>query len=319
MISTNIFTEVINSYIPEPHASLLNGILFGVPLKSAGPLYEQLKVVGLLHMVVLSGMNITFLAAFIGKATSMFSKQVSILITIVSIIFFIVFVGAEAPIVRAGIMGCLTLVSILLGRKTIALYGLFTSGFLIALFKPDWLATVSFQLSFAATLGIILFGGSRNNKKLSADLSNASISGFTPVGSLPSHIVGTGLPSRSTDISALSASNSLEGKDKTESNSRSVIGGYIKDNLRISLAAQVFTAPIIFFYFREISFVSPLANILVAWTIEPLMILGFIASLAGKIWWPLGLVPSWLCYGLLNYYLTIVNILYSIPFASMKL
>jgi hypothetical protein len=52
MPDVSIFTSVINSYLPEPHASLLNGILFGVSLKASKTFFEQLKIVGLLHIVV---------------------------------------------------------------------------------------------------------------------------------------------------------------------------------------------------------------------------------------------------------------------------
>src|SRR3989339_2247478 len=125
MITPSTFTSVINSYLPEPHASLLNGIIFGVNLKSSNEFYQQLKMVGLLHLVVLSGINITLLAAIISSVTKYFSKVISTLITILSIIFFVVFVGPKAPIIRAAFMGVLTHVAIITGRKYYALYGLF--------------------------------------------------------------------------------------------------------------------------------------------------------------------------------------------------
>ena len=49
-----IFTSIINSYLPEPQAGLLNGIIFGIPLKTSPVFYNQLRIVGLLHIFVLS-------------------------------------------------------------------------------------------------------------------------------------------------------------------------------------------------------------------------------------------------------------------------
>src|SRR3990167_273064 len=60
-MNPTIFTSIINSYLPDPQAALLNGIIFGIPLRSSKIFYQQLQVVGLLHLVVLSGMNITIL------------------------------------------------------------------------------------------------------------------------------------------------------------------------------------------------------------------------------------------------------------------
>ncbi len=267
MPSPSIFTSIINHYLPEPHASLLNGILFGIDLKTSKGFYEQLKIVGLLHIVVLSGINITILGSFLSAITSKFSKLISILITILGIIIFVLFVGAKAPIVRAGFMGILTLVSFIYKRKNFVLYSLFLSGLFIFVFWPEWIKSVSFQLSFGATLGIILFGQSREKK------TNNWLEKFTQA---------------------------------------------IKKDLKLSLAAQLFTAPIIFLYFRQISLVSPISNLLISFTIVPLMIFGFLAAFLGKIHFLFGLIPAYICYGILYYMIFVIETLAKVPLALIK-
>src|SRR3989339_1930389 len=170
MISPLIFTDVINSYLPEPEASLLNGIIFGVNIKTTKEFYQQLKMVGLLHLVVLSGINITLLAAMISAVTKYFSKVISTLITILVVILFVIFVGPKAPIIRAAFMGLLTHVAIITGRKNYTLYDLFLSLIFILIFWPDWLKTVSLQLSYGATFGIILFGQGQSNNYILKNL-----------------------------------------------------------------------------------------------------------------------------------------------------
>ncbi len=268
-----IFTNVINYYLPEPHASLLNGILFGIPLKTSKSFYEQLKMVGLLHIVVLSGMNITFLSAITTNFTSFLGKQISLLLTILIIILFIFFVGVKAPIVRAGFMGILTSVAIITGRKNLALYTLFLSGLFIAIFWPKWLTTVSFQLSYAATLGIILFGGVKNLPWVKK-----------------SHLK----------------------KDRRKIFLRKLLYAFWKD-FKPSLAAQIFTAPIIFCYFKQVSLIAPLSNVLIAGLIPPLMVFGFLTAILGKINFYLGLFPAWICYLLLSYIVFVVETLAKIP------
>lgn len=257
MITPSIFTNVINSYLPEPHASLLNGIIFGVNLKTTKEFYQQLKVVGLLHLVVLSGINITLLSSMISSSTKFLSKLASTLITILIIILFVIFVGVKAPIIRAAFMGALTHVAIITGRKNYTLYALFLSLIFISAFWPDWLKTVSLQLSYGATLGIILFGQGKNNN-------------------------------------------------------------WIIKNLRLTLAAQVFTVPIIILYFRQISLISPLANMLVAETIPPLMVFGFLTAILGRINYFLGYLPSLICYGILSYLVWIIEMLAKIPYVFLQ-
>lgn len=264
VVTPEVFTSVINSYLPEPHASLLNGIIFGTSLRTSRALYEQLQAAGLLHIVVLSGMNISILAAMAAATTASLGKKASLVLTFFAIIIFIIFVGPKAPIVRAGFMGVLTVVAVLLGKRNIALYSLFLSAVAIALFQPAWLSTISFQLSYGATLGIILFGRAPQSR----------------------------------------IENMLQ---------RIEYG--IRTELRVCLAASLFAAPIIFFYFRQISLVAPLSNVLVAPVIAPLMVFGFATAVLGKIHFALGVVPSYICFGLLSYLLAVVRITSSLPFA----
>ncbi len=260
------FSSVLFSYLHEPYASLLNGIIFGIDLKVAKDFYTDLKRVGLLHIVVLSGMNLSLLSAIISRFTIFFGRKTSSLITIFVLILFIIWVGPEAPIVRAGIMAVLTHVAIIYGVQAYSLYLLFLSGVFSLIFKPEWIRSISFQLSYLATLGIILFSKSYRRE---------------------------------------------------ESFWKSLIRD-IKLELRTSLSAQIFTAPLIFIYFKQISVVSPLANVLVAPIIAPVMILGFLAAFLGKLNFYLGLPFSWLAFGLLRYVVFITETLSSVPFSFFE-
>ncbi len=267
MFSPTIFTNIINSYLPEPHASLLNGIIFGVNLRTTKDFFYQLKVVGLLHIVVLSGINITLLASVVTSLTSPLGKKQSIFISIFVIIIFIIFVGPDAPVIRAGFMGVLTLIAILYGRKSSILYTLLLSIVFILLFWPEWLKTVSLQLSYGATLGIVLFGQVLNVKT----------------------------------------------KNRFQK-----IKHDIWKELKPSLAAQLFTVPIILFYFKQISLIAPLSNLLTAPVIAPLMIFGFLTAILGKIHYLLGLPFAYISFGILQYIIVIINFLSKLPYASIQ-
>lgn len=257
-MNPSIFTSVINNYLPEPHASLLNGIIFGINLKTTKEFYQQLKIVGLLHIVVLSGINITMLAGIITNVTIFFGKRLSTLITILSLILFIIFVGPQAPVVRAGIMGILTLVAILFGKRNLVFYSMFLSILFIAIFFPNWLTSVSLYLSYGATVGIILFGQTKSKN-------------------------------------------------------------FIVRDLKTSLAAQIFTTPIIFLYFKQISLIAPFSNLLIAPIIAPLMVFGFLTAILGKISYLLGYIPAQICYGLLTYCIFVINLLAKLPFVYFSL
>lgn len=286
------FTGLINSYLPEPHTSLLNGILLGRDLFVPYSFNQKLKVVGLVHIVVLSGMNITMLSGMILQSMiPIIGRKFATMLAILAIIGFITFVGIEPPIIRAGIMGILSLIGLLFGRKTIAIYTLILTSIIMILIWREWLTSISFQLSFGATLGIILFGNvaPEEQKKSHPDPAKWEKD-----------------PEKRTVFFAFAQNDKVI-----------IIKDFIAEELRISFAAQFFTLPIIFFYFRQVSFISPIANLLVGWTIAPVMILGILTIAFGMINWHAGFVVSWLCYGLLEWIIWVVENLSKVPYASV--
>jgi competence protein ComEC len=133
---------------PEPEASLLAGILFGVESGIPQVVRQAFNDTGTAHIIVISGFNITILA---GLFSTIFGRLLGrwrgALITLLVIAVYTLLVGADAAVVRAAIMGGLSLYAVQLGRRQ---HGL-------NLFRPLTLWDVGFQLSFAATLGLVLY------------------------------------------------------------------------------------------------------------------------------------------------------------------
>src|SRR3989344_8130872 len=158
------FTGVVNSLLSEPQASLLNGILFGVKSSIPRSLYNSLIQTGTLHIIALSGMNITILINLTAKLTLFLGRKLSIFVTICLIVAFVWFVGASPTIVRAAIMGSLSLVAIYFGRRYFALLALFLASMVMLTYDFSLIKNLSFQLSFLATLGIILANKNRERQ-----------------------------------------------------------------------------------------------------------------------------------------------------------
>lgn len=153
----NPFIPLIQSYLPEPEASLLSGMLFGKSAAFPKNFYNALIATGTIHVVALSGMNLTILVNFLSKVAYPLGRKISGLAGIAGIIGFIFFVGPSPTIVRAGIMAVISLCAILIGRQTSILLSLFVAGLIMILFNPSIISNISFQLSFLATLGILVF------------------------------------------------------------------------------------------------------------------------------------------------------------------
>jgi len=105
------------------------------------------------------GFNIALIIVIlVGIADPFFSRKTAVLLAIIGIFVYTILVGADASVVRAAIMGSVFLVtSRWLGRPNFAYASLFFTGFFMTLINPFTLWDVGFQLSFAATLGLMLY------------------------------------------------------------------------------------------------------------------------------------------------------------------
>jgi len=146
----------LNQLLPEPQASLLLGVIFGVKSQMPENFWQNLRKTGTLHLVVASGQNVVMVTGFLMNSLVWFSKRRGvILITFLGIITYVLMVGAEAPAVRAGLMAIMIFMGQLLGREGNQGKFLLLTAMVMLLISPLILFDIGFQLSFAATAGII--------------------------------------------------------------------------------------------------------------------------------------------------------------------
>lgn len=155
------FKKKINLVFNEPNAGLFSGIVLGDKKGLDEELTESFRRVGLSHIVVLSGFNITIIAIAIGWLLGFLMPKSRAFIAIIILISgFIILTGLQPPAVRAGIMGIIGLLALQIGRQKQALNLLIYAGFLMVLMNPFVLRfDPGFQLSVTATAGLILWGG----------------------------------------------------------------------------------------------------------------------------------------------------------------
>ena len=150
------FLRNIRELLPEPHASLLGGLIVGAKQSLGKELLDDFRTVGVIHIVVLSGYNITIIARFIEWFFSRLRKQAQLIISAAGMILFAIMVGASATVVRATIMALLVLLAHGTGRIYAATRALLFAGVIMLLHNPQILVfDTSFQLSFLATVGLI--------------------------------------------------------------------------------------------------------------------------------------------------------------------
>ncbi len=160
------FLDSVSRILPEPHASLLGGLLVGAKHSLGKELETEFRTAGVIHIIVLSGYNITLVAYFFMAFFSFLPPRFRTAFGVLSIFLFTVMTGAGAATVRASIMAGLIIFARATGRTGDMLHLLFVAGFAMVLWNPALLLhDPSFQLSFLATLGLLLV-----SEKISARL-----------------------------------------------------------------------------------------------------------------------------------------------------
>ncbi|MDP3996173.1 MAG: ComEC/Rec2 family competence protein, partial [bacterium] len=153
----NSFVANISRVIPEPASALAAGLIVGAKQSLGEKLLDSFRVVGLIHIVVLSGYNIMIVAGAAGGFIKrVFSNRLSLVASVILIFCFSIMVGAGATVVRASIMALLSLLARATGRIYMITHALVLAGASMILWNPKILVfDPSFQLSFVATLGVI--------------------------------------------------------------------------------------------------------------------------------------------------------------------
>jgi len=334
----NSAVSIINHSLPEPQASLLAGMTFGARQTIPKSLYQALIATSTLHIVALSGMNVSIVTNLMYRNLfAFFGKRVSVGLTLGLLCGFVLFVGAEPSILRAAIMSVFAIFAEYFGRRDIPLLSLFLTALIMLLINPALVVTISFQLSVLATLGILLFGSKKNPKPTSATLTQGTKARFEATGKSPFASYTAGffqymmllIIPKAWIVKAMHLVSSIKWfqtkpyrknqKPTIVTSIYQLIKEGVSDNLRITLAAQTFTIPILLFYFGRISLIGPLANVLIAPFIAPIMYLGFLVVFSGAIWSEAGYLVGIIAYIPLSILIHIVYVFNAVPFSSIQL
>ncbi len=144
--------------INDPFASFLGGLIWGAKKSIPTNLMEKFNLTGTTHIVALSGYNITIIAVIVLNICKALwvPRKYGFWISVLVILFFILITGAQASVVRAGIMGTMVLIARQTGRMGGMRNLLAFTAVIMLLINPKLLLyDTGFQLSFLATIGLI--------------------------------------------------------------------------------------------------------------------------------------------------------------------
>jgi len=162
-------------WLPGDTGPLAAGILFGESRYLTAKGESAFRDSGLSHVVAASGYNVAVVAGTVmALLRRLIGRRWAIPFGIVCITLYVIIAGATAAVVRAGVMASLTLVAMTLGRRTEAIWILGITIWLMLFVRPEWTFDIGFQLSVAATIGLLV-GGVREPVWWKSDLKTSII------------------------------------------------------------------------------------------------------------------------------------------------
>lgn len=138
---------------------IISGITLGEKGDISGELYSAFQDSGAMHLLVASGGNVGFITLIAYFLCSLLGLRriASASIALTFALFYTLIAGADAPLLRAYLMSFCSTLGFILGRKSGLLQGFILAALIILFFNPQSLFEAGFQMSFLATLSIMLF------------------------------------------------------------------------------------------------------------------------------------------------------------------
>jgi competence protein ComEC len=261
------FWENLDVHLVEPASSLAKAFLLANQKEISKATRQDFSRTGLSHVVAISGLHMAIIMVllekfFIGLGLS---RKKSFSFICLVILFYLLLIGFISPAIRSALMIFMVLAGTSLGRNTSALYSLLLSGDILLLLKPAMLLyDISFQLSFLAILGMVLY----------ANFFETKLFWIT---------------------------NRLK----------------IRAILAVTLSAQVFTWPLIVYYFGTFSLIAPVANFFILPFLPFILVLSLLLAVVG-IWPVVASLVAWPLFILLKIMTEITKFLADLPWAYLQ-
>ncbi len=270
----------IRRIVPAPESALLNGILIGDDDLLPASMQEAFRRTGTSHVISISGFNVGVIVGAVLLLVARFVHPRRVALVLIALLWlYALFVGGSASVVRAVVMATVALFGQLLWRRGFTLNTVCVSAFAMLLIRPVYLFDVGFQLSVAATLGLVLFG--ERFSRISEKLLRVD---------------------RMQDVARWRR-----------------VALALLDGALLTGAAQLTTLPLLIAHTRQLSLITLLSNALILPLQPPIMGLGIAAGCIGLLWYDAGPWVAFPVYALLRATTWTVTQTGALPWAVLQI
>lgn len=151
-----LFAQAARLVLDTEQAAVLPALVLGDTSGVPAAVTAQFRVAGLTHLTAVSGANVTIVCGAVLLSAVLVGPRVAVLLAAVALLGFVVVVQPSASVLRAAVMGAITLLAVVTRRRRQVLPALAATVVVLMVATPELAVDAGFALSVSATAALVL-------------------------------------------------------------------------------------------------------------------------------------------------------------------
>ena len=150
------FADAARRALPADQAAILPALVLGDTAGLSPQTAAEFRAAGLTHLTAVSGANVTIVCGAVLLSAGLVGPRMAVLLAAVALTAFVIVVQPTASVLRAAVMGAVTLLAVLSHRRRQAMPALSASVLVLLIAAPELAVDAGFALSVTATAALIV-------------------------------------------------------------------------------------------------------------------------------------------------------------------
>lgn len=154
------FAAAARAVLPPDQAAMLPALVLGDTSSVPRETSREFRQAGMTHLTAVSGANVTIVCAAVLFSARLIGPRAAVALAGIALVAFVIVVQPTASVLRAAMMGAITLAAMLSSRRRQAIPALSASVLILLAAAPHLAVDIGFALSVAATAALVVIAPS---------------------------------------------------------------------------------------------------------------------------------------------------------------
>lgn len=150
------FADAARGALPADQAAMLPALVLGDTSAVPPQTTAEFRASGLTHLTAVSGANVTIVCGAVLLSAGLVGPRVAVVLAAFALLVFVIVVQPSASVLRAAIMGAVTLLAVVAHRRRQAIPALSVTVLLLMIASPELAVDLGFALSVSATAALVV-------------------------------------------------------------------------------------------------------------------------------------------------------------------